>query len=377
MTLRLLVAASLVPLIATGIVVSAAVAGDGPRSEMARLRGVNFVSSCTFSHGAADDPIVAFGRPGASHHHSFVGNTATNASSTLESLLASGTTCHRPGDTAAYWMPTLLVDGRAVAPNHAQIYYRRKTTRHVEAFPPGFRMIAGDAKATSAQPLRVTFWNCGVGGGVAPTSAVPTCPDARRNALRLHVTFPSCWDGRNLDSATHQSHVAYPVRAAAPPGSGTRFHRSRSSTATRSPGRASSRSRPWVSSRGMPTSSTRGGRATCRLSSTDASTRCVTASAACDARPRVGRGGRPHPPCRRSRQDRRPQPFRIPGEEGNPEMGTSCCAGSDARASRCTARGAASRAPSEARPAARAGRACRPVRGEPDARALRAPRSSR
>jgi hypothetical protein len=216
MTLRLLVAASLVPLLATGILVSGAGAGDGPGGKLQRLRGVNFVSSCTFSHGAPDDPIVAFGKPGASHHHSFVGNTGTNASSTLESLLAAGTTCHRPGDTAAYWMPTLLVDGRAVAPNHAQIYYRRKTMRHVEAFPPGFRMIAGDAKATTAQPLRVTFWNCGVGGGVAPTSTVPTCPDARRNALRLHVTFPSCWDGKNLDSPSHSSHVAYPVRGRCP-----------------------------------------------------------------------------------------------------------------------------------------------------------------
>ena len=78
---------------------------------MQRLRGVNFVSSCTFSHSAPDDPIVFFGQPGASHDHSFVGNTGTNASSTLESLLATGTTCHRPGDTAAYWMPTLSSTG--------------------------------------------------------------------------------------------------------------------------------------------------------------------------------------------------------------------------------------------------------------------------
>ena len=101
-------------------------------------------------------------------------------------------------------------------PNHAQIYYRRKTTRHVEAFPPGFRMVAGDAKATTPQPLRVAFWTCGVGGGVTPTSAVPTCPDTRRNALRLHITFPSCWDGKNLDSADHQGHVTYPVAGRCP-----------------------------------------------------------------------------------------------------------------------------------------------------------------
>ena len=215
MNARVLAVASLLPLAAV-LVVSTAFAGSGGRVSMKQLRGVNFVSSCTFSHRAADDPIVFFGTPGASHDHSFVGNTGTNASSTLDTLLASGTTCQRPGDTAAYWMPTLFVDGQPVTPNHAQIYYRRSTRRHVEAFPPGFRMIAGDAKATSPQALRLTFWNCGVAGGVARSSTVPMCPDARARALRLHVTFPSCWDGRNLDSASHAGHVAYPVAGRCP-----------------------------------------------------------------------------------------------------------------------------------------------------------------
>ena len=216
MNVRLLAALALLP-VAAVLLVSTAIAGDnGKRMSTAKLRGVNFVSACTFSHGAPDDPIVFFGLPGASHHHSFVGNTGTNASSTLESLPAAGTTCHRGGDTAAYWMPTLSVNGQPVAPSHAQIYYRRKTTKSVEAFPAGFRMVAGDAKASSAQPLRTTFWNCGVLGGVRPTSSVPTCPDARRRSLRLHVTFPSCWDGKNLDSADHQSHVRYPMQGRCP-----------------------------------------------------------------------------------------------------------------------------------------------------------------
>jgi hypothetical protein len=223
MNARLLVAASLLPLAAV-LLVSTAIAGDGKRGDrraemranMAALRGVNFVSRCGFSHRAADDPIVFFGQPGASHDHSFVGNRGTTASSTLSTLLAGASTCSRPGDTAAYWMPTLYVNGQAVAPTGAQIYYRRRTMAHVEAFPPGFRMIAGDAKATGEQPLRVTFWNCGVGAGVAPSSTVPTCPDARFNSLRLHVTFPSCWDGKSLDSANHQSHVTYPLRGRCP-----------------------------------------------------------------------------------------------------------------------------------------------------------------
>jgi len=28
---------------------------------------------------------------------------------------------------------------------------------------------------------------------------------------RVTVTFPSCWDGKNLDSPDHRSHVAYPA----------------------------------------------------------------------------------------------------------------------------------------------------------------------
>ena len=31
------------------------------------------------------------------------------------------------------------------------------------------------------------------------------------NGLRAQVYFPSCWDGKNLDSDDHQSHMAYPV----------------------------------------------------------------------------------------------------------------------------------------------------------------------
>jgi hypothetical protein len=180
------------------------------------LRGVNFVSNCRFSHRAADDPIVYPGEPGRSHDHSFVGNRTTNAFTTLDTLLAGATTCSRAGDTAAYWMPTLQAGAQPVLPVGATIYYRRKTLAPLHAFPPGFRMIAGEARATTAQDLRVTFWNCGVLAAVRPMSTIPSCPNARRMSLRLHVTFPNCWDGTNLDSPDHQSHVAYSLRGRCP-----------------------------------------------------------------------------------------------------------------------------------------------------------------
>jgi hypothetical protein len=197
---------------------SMAAASDQGRAALRRLQGVNFVGSCRGSHRAPDDPIVFFGKPGASHDHSFVGNTTTNAFSTVDSLLGGSTTCRRRGETAAYWMPTLFVDGGPVMPEAATIYYRRRTLRPVTAPPPGFKLIAGTATATAPQPLRVTFWNCGQNAGIPPSSTPPACPEGRGNDLRLHVTFPSCWNGVTLDSPDHKQHVAYPMNGRCPSG---------------------------------------------------------------------------------------------------------------------------------------------------------------
>src|SRR3982750_144468 len=90
----------------------------GPAGQDLRaLQGVNFVGSCTFSHMAMDDPIMYPRQRGASHDHSFVGNTTTNAFSTLRTLRAGSTTCKRDGETAAYWMPKLLLHEQMVAPS--------------------------------------------------------------------------------------------------------------------------------------------------------------------------------------------------------------------------------------------------------------------
>jgi hypothetical protein len=175
----------------------------------ADLRGVNFVETCRLSHRSPDDPIVFPGKPGASHEHTFVGNQTTNAASTYGSLRAGGTTCARADDTAAYWVPTLSQRAAPVLPQGATIYYRRGTFAPVKTFPNNLRMIAGDATATSPQSMRVTFWSCGVAGGLPPSSTVPTCPETRGSYLRLHIRFPGCWDGRQLDSADHKSHMAY------------------------------------------------------------------------------------------------------------------------------------------------------------------------
>jgi hypothetical protein len=183
----------------------------------AQLRGVNFVSGCRFSHRNTDDPIVYPGQPGKSHDHTFIGNDTTNAFSTLASLQGKSSSCRRAGDTAAYWVPTLIsASGQMILPRAATVYYRRHTLAPVQAFPPGFRVVAGNSKATSPQGLKITYWNCGPLAGVRPQATIPTCPNAGRMGLALHVAFPDCWDGVNLDSTDHVSHLAYSMRGRCP-----------------------------------------------------------------------------------------------------------------------------------------------------------------
>jgi hypothetical protein len=211
-----LVAVALGVAVWMGILAHTSQAARPEAPSMRALQGINFVGACTFSHMSMDDPIVYPRQPGASHEHSFVGNTTTNAFSTLKTLRAGSTTCKRAGETAAYWMPTLLQSGQLVAPAAATVYYRRRTLAPLRAFPAGFKMIAGNRAASSAQGMQITFWNCGAASGVPNSTEVPTCPGTRGQSLRLHVNFPNCWDGKHLDSATHSSHVTYSVRGECP-----------------------------------------------------------------------------------------------------------------------------------------------------------------
>jgi hypothetical protein len=217
-----LIALGAVALVVAAVLGPAALAGGKPKTgdgvavSRADLVGVNFVENCRYSHQAPDDPIVYPGKPGASHQHTFVGNRSTDAFSSFGSLRSGGTTCMRADDTAAYWVPALYQGTTEILPVAATVYYRRGTISEVNTFPNNLRMIAGDAKATSPQGMRITFWSCGVASGVERSVDVPTCPDTRGSFLRLHIRFPECWDGRRLDSADHKSHMAYATRSGCP-----------------------------------------------------------------------------------------------------------------------------------------------------------------
>ncbi|OXK49584.1 hypothetical protein CDL38_03715, partial [Escherichia coli] len=49
---------------------------------------------------------------------------------------------------------------------------------------------------------------CINGGNCGEHAGFPTCPC---DQFRSQVYFPSCWNGKDLDTPDHQSHVAYPA----------------------------------------------------------------------------------------------------------------------------------------------------------------------
>lgn len=165
-----------------------------------------FIIQCSYSHSAPDDPIVYPGQPGASHLHDFMGNTTTDAWSTLASLRPGPSTCGTPAgvDNAAYWMPAMWIGSKRYIPKYTRVYYKRDAPSPVRvvAYPPGAELIAGDKTRLTPSPGIVSF-SCGAHtAGDSPTSgqAPYDCKpylggDDSRDGLVGRVIFPHCWDG--------------------------------------------------------------------------------------------------------------------------------------------------------------------------------------
>ena len=181
-----------------------------------------FQTNCSVTKRAPDDPIVFPNLPGASHDHSFVGNNTVNASTTLNSLNAAGaynTSCVNPDDLSAYWFPTVFKNNQAVLPIGKQvIYYKTGILKYqdVRPFPPGLRYVVGSPSATQEEfrtaPGAIEGWECGNSSHNWDFPA--NCMLGSQANIRYQA--PSCWNGRDLDTADHKSHMAYPVNGACP-----------------------------------------------------------------------------------------------------------------------------------------------------------------
>jgi Domain of unknown function (DUF1996) len=166
-----------------------------------------FSLMCSLSHRLSDDPIVFPAQPGAAHLHDFYGNTSVDAFSTYESMLGAGTSCDVSLDTAGYWSPTLIrPSGRPATIQNITLYYRG-VEGHTVAYPPDLRIIAGSSAGTPAGTGgdQLVAWRCR--NKHHDFATVPKCP----TNVKAIVTFPQCWDGVNVDSPDHHSHMAYAV----------------------------------------------------------------------------------------------------------------------------------------------------------------------
>ncbi|KAM7186757.1 protein of unknown function (DUF1996) domain containing protein [Naviculisporaceae sp. PSN 640] len=193
------------------------------------------------------DPLVNPGQVPSSHIHQIVGGNAFNATMTTGDVSekASCTTCAFSEDFSNYWTANLYFKARngtyrripqggaayqfndrfsTQTQGGILVYYVSAQPGSITAFKPGFRMLVGDPMMRSRPDTKLKRQNCyrcytgpnfgGDTGAPCQDNAVDTeafpnkpCP----GGIRSNVHFPTCWDGKNLDTPNHQDHVAYPV----------------------------------------------------------------------------------------------------------------------------------------------------------------------
>ena len=187
----------------------------------------SFRTVCFYSHMSFDDPLVFPTRPGVSHLHVFFGGHNTDSKLRAGNVrdaaaLASGSTC--AGGTlnmSRYWAPA-VIDTRShapVKPNILLVYYKTGymlPAESMEELPTGLVYIAGDASnvdpEAGAQSTRYSCARPNVPGDsgwhsdFAKVVATGFCKAG--GEFTMSVDFPQCWDGINLDSPTHNAHVA-------------------------------------------------------------------------------------------------------------------------------------------------------------------------
>jgi hypothetical protein len=177
---------------------------------------------CEPSHNLYDDPVVFPGQPGRSHLHTFFGNTEANAHSDYRSLRTIGeSTCRNALNRSSYWIPAMLNGaGGVVMPKYIIIYYKRhpadsercQREKACLPLPRGLRYVFGNTMRGAVGTNRVQI-SCSNPNGKQSASH-DNIPDAARECgdggtLLVSTSAPQCWNGKDLDSADHRSHMAY------------------------------------------------------------------------------------------------------------------------------------------------------------------------
>ncbi|WP_369395396.1 DUF1996 domain-containing protein [Streptomyces sp. CG1] len=191
----------------------------------------SFTSDCGVNANGlfnSDNVIVAPGVSNGAHHfHDYVGNQGNNAFASDDDLAKAGTSCVDQGDKSSYYWPVLRLQngaqerdagspgggtegnaGRIVTPKQVTLTFEGNPRGKVTAMPRLLRIITGDAKAFVNGPGNANAsWSCTGYEDRQLKDKYPLCPPGS-DVVRT-FRFQSCWDGRNIDSANHRTHVAF------------------------------------------------------------------------------------------------------------------------------------------------------------------------
>jgi uncharacterized protein DUF1996 len=103
-------------------------------------------------------------------------------------------------------------DGEIQRPLSAELTFRGSAVGKVTAMPKFLRILYGDAKV-SVNGTKNTrdSWTCSGFEDKTQIAKYVICPEGSK-VKRIH-DFPSCWDGKNTDSANHRTHIVFPDAA--------------------------------------------------------------------------------------------------------------------------------------------------------------------
>jgi len=102
-------------------------------------------------------------------------------------------------------------DGEIQQPESVQLTFRGSAVGKVRAMPKFLRVLYGDAKVSvNGVANTKASWTCS-GFENRLIDKYTICPEGSK-VKRVH-TFPSCWDGKNIDSANHRTHIVFPDAA--------------------------------------------------------------------------------------------------------------------------------------------------------------------
>jgi hypothetical protein len=100
-------------------------------------------------------------------------------------------------------------DGVIQRPERAELTFRGSPVGKVTAMPKFLRVLYGDAKISiNGTKNARDSWTCSGFEDRVLINKYPICPRGAK-VKRIH-DFPSCWDGKNTDSANHRTHIVFP-----------------------------------------------------------------------------------------------------------------------------------------------------------------------